>query len=383
MSGHWHLPGVTEVNFLQDTVMTIPAAGGAGTPIVSIQQAGFLSKLRCYLQAQVSQSAGTGAPSKSTYGPLGGSVKRLQATVAGRKPFFSLSGLGLTFYNEVANPDGSILAPAAYLAAAGDVAMAEARHLTEHDAGGTAAQTYDVRSPFELPFGLPVWMARLVGMGKDYIPVETKEEVGLWYLQERKTSLTIDADFYPAFVAAGPKAPYNAGTAVVALWSATVNALRFERELYDVPPDLKAWPDQAFVHQVVEYEAAISGKAFHSPIPQVGSLMRAIFVLLDASDLLVEWDDLQILSMTYGANDKPIDRPGWGFVNDYVLDYGRYPPKGVVVMDFYKAGREAARLARDTDRVANLSFDGLFSATTTGKVLIILESLVPQVIATA
>lgn len=379
MGAKWHLPGVSEVNYLSETVTNIPAAGGAGN-VVSVQQAGFLKKIRGYLDAQVAQSAATAAPAKSAYGPLGGSIKRLQVLVAGRKPFFSLSGLGLMVYNEINNVDGSVLCPPAYLTGTSDAVIAEAAHLTAHTVPTTGATTYTVKYPFELLFGIPVWMTKLIGMGKDYIPIETAEEVGLWYLQERKTALTIESEFWPAYTATGPKGAYNAGTAAAATWSTSVNQLRWERELFDVPPDVSAWPDQRFIHQVVEYESAISGKAFSFPIPQVGSLLRAIFILLDSSDAVVEYTDLTNLSLTYGASDKPIDRAGYWLVNDYLHDYTRYPPKGVVVLDFYKAGRQAARLARDTDRVANLAFNGIFSATTTGTVKVILESLVPQAI---
>lgn len=381
-SSAWHLPGVSELNQLQETVQNIPPAGGAAN-VVSVQQAGFINKLRGYLDAQISQSAGTTAPVKTAYGPLGGSIKRLQVLVAGRKPFFSLSGLGLLVYNEVNNPDSSVLRPPPYLTGTSDAVVAEAAHLTAHTVPTTGATTYNVKAPFELLFGIPVWMAKLIPMGKDYIPIETAEQVGLWYLQERKTALTIESEFWPPYAAAGNQTPYNAGVAVVALWSSSVNQLRWERELYDVPPDVNAWPDQNFVHQVVEYEAAIAGKTSTFPIPQVGALLRAIFILLDSNGALVEWTDLLNLSLTYGAADKPIDRPGWALVNDYLEDQGGYPMKGVVVLDFYKAGRQAARLARDTDRIANLAFNLLFSATTTGTVKIILESLVPQEIEVA
>ncbi len=95
-STRWHLPGVSELNQLQETVQNIPAGGGSAN-VVSVQQAGFINKLRGYLQAQVAQSAGTGAPAKSALGPVGGSIKRIQVMVAGRKPFFQLSGWGCAF----------------------------------------------------------------------------------------------------------------------------------------------------------------------------------------------------------------------------------------------------------------------------------------------
>jgi len=381
MGAKWHLPGVTELNQLVEDSILIQPAGGAGN-IVAVQEAGFINKLNGYLEAQVLQTVAAVAPAKSIYGPLGGTLRRLQVSVAGRKPFFDLSGLGLAYYNEVANPDASVMAPPAFLAAANEEVIVEGTHLTAHTAGAAGVQTYNLRRPFELNFGIPVWMTRLLAMGKDYIPVMSEEEVGLWYLQERKTKLNIEADFYPSSVAAGPLAPYF-GAGVTSTYSPTVNHLRFERELFSVPPDTDAWPDQGYVHQVIEYTTPIAGNTFDFPIPQVGSLLRAMFIPLDANGLQVQWTDLTHLRMRYGASDTPIDRPGWALVSDYEHDYGRYPPTGLVVLDFYKEGLRAARLARDTDRVANLAFQGDFTATATGQVRIILESLVPQEIQVA
>ena len=381
MGAKWNLAGQTELNQLLDTSTAIPLLGGAGTT-VTIQQAGFVNKLRGWLDATIT-TVGAFAAVKSTWGLLGGSVRRLQVLVAGRKPFFSLSGLGLEMYNEVANPDSSVLAPPPYMtlaAFAADVNVIEATHLTAQPT--VAAATVNVvRQPFELLFGLPVWMTRLIKLGPDYIPVQAEEEVGLWYLQERKTSLTIETDFYPAMGAVvDPHFPYNSVAGATGTWT-PAGLVRWERELFSVPPDVAAWPDQGYVHQVIEYEAAIIGSAFSFPVPQVGALLRAIFIFHDNTvpAVLQQWTNIVNLWMSYGASDRPIDRPAWALVNDYMLDYGRYPPSGVLVMDFYKAGRRAARLARDTDRVSNLVLGGnTVAGFPTGTVHIILESLVPQ-----
>ena len=374
----WNLPGYTEINQLQDTVTTLPPAGGAGNT-VTVQQAGFVNKLRGWIDADMTTTVGA-AIVKSTWGLPGGIIKRLQVLVAGRKPFFSMSGLGLGFYNEVNNPDGSVFAPPPYLAGAGDVVIAESTHLTNHTAGGGIG-TFVLWSPFELLFGLPVWMTRLIKLGDDYIPVSCEEEVGLWYLQERKTSLTIQAEFHPpvSVVAGDPESPYSQ-VGAVGLYDAG-SVINWERELFSVPPDITAWPDQGYVHQVIEYEAAIIGSTFSFPVPQVGALLRAIFIFHDNTDAkaLQQWTNVENIWMSYGASDRPIDRPAWTLVNDYLHDYGRYPPSGVLVLDFYKAGRRAARLARDTDEVSNLVLGGnTVAGFAAGTVKIILESLVPQ-----
>jgi hypothetical protein len=375
-SGRWYTGGVTELNLLQEAINTIPAAGGVGVP-VTVQQAGFVKTLRGYLDAQIAQASGTGAPSKSQYGPLGSSLKRLQVLVAGRKPFFSVSGLGLAIYTEVANPYGSVVAVPPFLGVT-ELNWTEAKHLTEYTAPTTGATTYNLRQPFEVNFGLPVWMTNLFAKDKAAVPVDYLEEVGLWYLQERKTALTLEAEFFAATVASGPLAPYNGGTAVVAAWNAATSRLRWERQLYSVPPNADDWPDQRFVHVVLETPAIpIVGKSWTYQIPQVGALLRAIVIMEDATPAFVEWDDLLNLQWTYGTSDKPIDRPGWALTHDYLYDYHNYPPKGVVVLDFYKAGMQATKLARNTDSIANLQLIGTHSATTTGAVRVITESLVP------
>lgn len=386
MGAKFNLPGSTELNQLVEDSTYIPAGGGLGNVVV-VQQAGFLRKLRGWLDTEVLQTVSTAGATKSTWGALGGSLNRLKATVHGRKPFFDISGLGLQVYNEVNNPDGSVFAPHAYLTVAiapADVNMVESTHLTQHTAGGAGAQTYVVRQPFELPFGMPVWMTRLIKLGKDFIPVQAEEEVGLWHLQDQQTRMEITTDFFPSVIQpdTDPHAPYSSDD-IVGTWSAVENRIRWERELYTVPSAMDELPDQSFIHQVIEYNQPIVNSAFRFPIPQVGSLLRAIFIFHDneVGACLVDWAATMptaTIALTYGASDAPIVRPMWALVADYMSDYNRYPPDGTVVFDFYKAGRQAARLARDTDRIANLAFVGVTTGLATGTVRIILESLVPN-----
>jgi hypothetical protein len=373
----FYKPGVSGINLLQEAAVFIPAGGGLAVP-VTVQQTGFLQKLRLFLDAQVAQSAATGAPVKSAYGALGGSLKRIQVFAAGRKPFLSVSGLGLAYYNEMLNVDGSVFAPPPFLTGASDVVVAETAHLTAHTVSTTGATTYTVQQPAEVLFGLPVWMANEIRRGDKSFPAFWEEIVGLWYLAERKTQLTIDTEWYPAYVAAGPKAPYSAGTAAAATWSATVNRLRIERELLDVPPDPADWPSQTYVHQCVEYVAPITGKTFNFAMPQSGAVLRVGMIFLDSADALVDVSDLLEASWEYGSAEKPIARPGWACTHEFLHDYKRYPPKGLACLDFYKAGRGAARYARNSDLIANLAIKGTMSATTTGNVLMLVESLVPQ-----
>lgn len=389
MGENFNLPGATELNQLVDDSTYIPAGGGLGS-VVTIQQAGFLKKLRGWLDSDVLQTVSTLAALKSTWGPLGGSLERIRATVHGRKPFFDLSGLGLQVYNEVNNPDGSVFAPHANMTVAllpADVNMAESTHLTSHTFGVVDVATYVVNCPFELPFGMPVWMTRLIKLGSDYIPVQAEEEVGLWHLQDQQTRMEIATNFFPAGIATAtdPQAPYNSAD-IVATWSPIENRIRWERELYSVPSSMDELPDQSFIHQVIEYNQPIVNSAFRFPIPQVGSLLRAIFIFHDneVGHCLVDWAATMptaTIALTYGASDRPIVRPMWAMVSDWLHDYNRYPPHGAVVFDFYKAGREAARLARDTDRIANLAFEGVTTGLVTGTCRIILESLVPNRVA--
>ena len=371
----WYDAGVTEQNLLPEGPIT-PIDGGHATPLV-VQQAGFIRKIRGFMDVQIDQSAATAAPTISDYGPLGSFLKRIQVLAAGRKPFFSMSGYGLTIYNEVCNPDASVFAVPAIAAGFG---LDDGASLVTYTAPGTGAQTYHIEQPFELPFSIPIWLTNVIRRGDVQIPAMVLEEVGLWYLQERKTQLTIETEWYGVdSVAATPKAPYCDDADLVA----TLNSgsrLYLERELLSVPRRRQDWPSQAWVHQVIEHSADIAGKQAIFPVPQVGALLRAIIISLDSDGAPVEWTDVDKLSWEFGASDKPIERHGRHLVQDYITDYDRQPPKGVVVLDFWKAGRYANQLARNTDLIANLKITTDYTATTTGKQLIILESLVPQVV---
>ncbi len=151
--------------------------------------------------------------------------------------------------------------------------------------------------------------------------------------------------------------------------------LRIERELYAVPADPKDRPPEMWAHQVTEYEEAIAGKKFRFDIPAAGLILRAVMVIMDANGALVEYTDIENISIIYGTNTTPIRRPGWAMVQEYLQDYGRYPPKGVVVNDLYKWGMDTLKLAKDSEALANFRIEGTFTATTSGTALIILDTL--------
>lgn len=376
----WIDAGVTEQNLISEKSLTMPAATG-GPQVVPLQKAGIIRRLRFWQDLEVAQSAGTGAPSKSAWGPLGSSLKRIQIMAAGRKPFYQASGLMTQVYNEIINRDGSPLAPVAYDAASN---VAAAKALMEYTAPGAGAQTYKVRYPFEIPFSIPLMTQRMMQSRSGPFAAMNLDEVGLWVVQERKTDLTIENEWYPGFSAtASARAPYSGGTGVAAAYTVANSLMKVERDLYTVPQLDSDLPDMRWVHTAIEYSQAISGKKAEFDIPQTGALLRAICVVLDANDAFVEYDDCESIVWSYGTNDQPIARDGRWVTQEYLQDYFRYPPKGVLVLDFYKWGWGAARLARNTDVVANLMLKLQFTATTSGTVLILLESLLPNVVAQA
>jgi hypothetical protein len=91
----------------------------------------------------------------------------------------------------------------------------------------------------------------------------------------------------------------------------------------------------------------------------------------------VETTDLSSLNWIYGANANPINRAGAMYVNDYLFTRGFYPPKGLVMLDFYAKGWYGLKLARDTQSLANLRFETSYAATTTGMQRIVLDRMVP------
>lgn len=355
----WGDPGVTEQLLVLEDAIAIPSTTG-GVVTRTLQRAGYLRKLRMYLDAKLAQTAATGAPTITTYGPLAGMIRRIRIEAAGRQPLYVLSGLGATIYNEVQNRDGSVLAVPAF----GTYGIVAAAPLVVFTAAGTGAQTLYCKFPLEYAFSLPVFVRGVA------------EELGLWLLQDRSVDLSVEVEWNNPFsVAASKDAAYSddadiAGTAVVA-----ETHLRIERELYSVPQEEGARPNETWAHQVIEYEEAIAGKKFRFNIPSAGLLLRAVICVLDSSDDVVEYTDLSALSIVYGTNTTPIRRAGWSMAQEYLQDYGRYPPKGTVVLDFYKWGLDTLKLAKDSEALANFRIEGEFAATTTGKVIIILDTL--------
>ncbi len=356
----WGDPGVTEQQVvLEDNIAHPGDAGGVKT--VTLQRAGYLRRLRLYLDCVIEQSAGGTAPVKSEYGPFGSMVRKLRIEAAGRQPLFVLSGLGATVFNEIQNRDGSILAIPAFNAIH---SVPEGATLVKYTAPGTAAQTYNVAMPLEFQFSYPVYVRGVA------------QELGLWLLQDRSVDLAVEVEFSAPYIAgATPHSAYSGGATVVAPITIASSNVKIERELYAVPARKEDRPIGAWAHQVVEHEAPIAGKKFRFDVPAAGLLLRATIITLDSSDALVEHTDIDNISVIYGTNTTPIRRPGWGMVKEFVDDYGRMPPKGVVSLDFYKWGMDTLKLAKDSEVLANFRIEGEYTSTSTGKALIILDTL--------
>ena len=360
----WGDPGVTEQQMiLEDSIMCPGASGGVKTQ--TLQRAGYLKKLRVMAEAEIEQTVATNAPSISPYGPFAGLIRRIRVEAAGRQPLFVASGHGASIYNEIQNKDGSVLATPAFGATFGIVA---ATPLVEYTAPGTAAQSYKVKFPLEFAFSLPVFVRGIA------------QELGLWLLQDRSVDLAVEVQFNPPIeqAAAGDLNRLYSGGAggdLAATYTLAATMLRIERELYAVPADPKDRPPEVWAHQLVEHEEAISGKKFRFDIPAAGLILRAIIVVMDADGALVEYTDIDNISVIYGTNTTPVRRPGWAMVQEYLQDYGRYPPKGVVVNDMYKWGMDTLKLAKDSEALANFRIEGTFTATTAGTVLIMLDTL--------
>ena len=357
----WGDPGVTEQQMiLEDSIMCPGADGGVKTQ--TLQRAGYLKKLRIMAEAEIEQSAASVAPGITPYGPFAGLIKRIRIEAAGRQPLFVASGHGASIYNEIQNKDGSVLATPTFGATYGIVG---ATPLVEYTAPGTVAQSYAVKFPLEFAFSLPVFVRGIA------------QELGLWLLQDRSVDLSVEAQFNPPIDAAASNNDrlYSGGTGLVAPYTLAATMLRIERELYAVPADPKDRPPEMWAHQVTEYEEAIAGKKFRFDIPAAGLILRAVMVIMDANGALVEYTDIENISIIYGTNTTPIRRPGWAMVQEYLQDYGRYPPKGVVVNDLYKWGMDTLKLAKDSEALANFRIEGTFTATTSGTALIILDTL--------
>ena len=358
----WNDPNVSEQQLILESPIPHPGDNG-GLKTLSLQRAGYLKRLRMYHTLVFVQSAGTGAPAKSAWGPFGSSIKKIRVEANGKVPLYSVSGLGAQIYNEIENRDGSMLAQPAYEAANNVTA---ALTLLSYTTPTTGAVTYTLKYAIEFLFSLPVFVKGLA------------TELGLWLLQEQSVDVGIELDHNkPYNAAAAVDSPYSAGTAVAGTTTLATSFTAVERELYGVPGAKEDRPDESFAHQVIEYEQAILGKFARFDIPSSGLVLRAILILLDSANAFVEYTDIDNIAVVYGSNITPILRPGWSMVQEFVQDYGRYPPKGVVALDFYKWGLDTVRLVKNSEALANFRLEVRMLATASGTVKILLDTLVP------
>jgi hypothetical protein len=358
----WNDPNVTEQQLILESPIVHPGDNG-GLKTLSLQRAGYLKRLRMYHTLVWVQASGTGAPAKSAWGPFASSIKKIRVEANGKVPLYSMSGLGAQIYNEVENRDGSMLAPPAYEALNNVTAAAT---LSSYSTPATGAVTYTVKFAIEFLMSLPVFVKGLA------------TELGLWLLQEQSVDVGIELDHNKPYVAAAAvDSPYSGGTAVVGTTTLATSFTAVERELYGVPGNKEDRPDESFAHQVIEYEQAILGKFARFDIPSSGLVLRAVAIFLDSANAFVEWTDIDNVAVVYGSNITPILRPGWSMIQEYLQDYNRYPPKGVIVLDFYKWGLETVRLVKNSEALANFRLEFRFLTTASGTVKVLLDTLVP------
>lgn len=358
----WGDPGITQTVMIQEAPLGYPNAAG-GNAVRTLQRAGLLKKLRFWAVAALTVSAQTTAATKSTLGPLGAYLSRIRVNANGQIPLYDLSGYGATVYNEVSNRDGSVLATPPFLAVPNVTAAAA---LTQFDA--TSVATIFAKYPFEFQFSLPVNIRQAV------------TELGLWLLQNQAIDVSVEVNFNPLYQATANNAIlWSAGTGITAVADLTQSKLNIERELYEIPGDPKDYPNLAWTHQVIEFTVPFTSNTAIFNIPRAGLLLRAIVNTVDGSGNPVEYTDISSLSWLYGANENPINRPGWAMVQEFLQDFNRYPPKGTVVLDFYKWGWEGLKLVKDTEQLANLRIQTNYAATASGTQTVILDRLVPVV----
>ena len=360
----WGDPGVTELLALQET--SIPYPGANGGPVTrTLQRAGLLKRLRFLAQAHLNVTVHAGgAETLSPFGPLGSFVSNIAVTANGQIPLVQLSGLGAQIYNEVQNRDGSIMAYAPYLAVS---QLPTSATLVKHDAIGAAAVgDFYIQYPFEFQFALPFAIS------------QSMQELGLWLLQNQAIDVGITVNFNTLqTTAASNDVPWS-GVVLTGTPTLADCGIQIERELYNLPNDPKSYPNMMWAHQIIEFVSPFTGKFSRFSIPRAGLLLRVIVITLDAaSGALVENTDVASLSYIYGSNETPIARPGWAWNMEFVLDYNRMPPKGTIVLDFYKFGDNGLKMVKSTEDLANLRIETSFLATTTGSQRIILDRLIP------
>lgn len=346
----------------------MPGQGG-GRATGVLQRAGFLERLRLQAMAEVDQSAASGAPSRSVKGSLGSYISRFTLRASGLLPLYDVTGLMTQIYNEVENRDGSVLAPPAFVASPNGAGLVAAATLLEYDAPGTSTQTYTVKYPFEIQMAVPL----IVG--------GQKVEWGLWLLQNQTVDLALEVNFNATWSqTASADLLYSGGTALAATNNLANCKIDIERSLYTVPAKESDYPDIGWVHQMIEYTNPFTGNYARFDIPKAGILLRAVIYTEDTvanGATPVEATDISNLKWIYGANASPIDRPGKFLVQEYLQDYGRYSPKGAVVLDFYKWGGDALKLVKDTQALANLRTETTYATQAAGTQRILIDRMVP------
>lgn len=358
----WGDAGVTEQLELAETTINLPT-GGVGSVTRTLQRAGFMKRLRFYNTATLSVTANTTGPSKSPYGPTA-NIQSLSVEANGQIPLVKMSGKSITIYNEVQNRDGSVLSRPLNIV---ELGVADSLKLAQFDAIANAATgSFSAKYPFEFQFSLPISLRGQIS------------EIGLWLLQNQAIDVGINVTFQAMYSAAASNdALWSGGTGITSTVDTTASKLEVERELYNIPNDPKNFPNLSWAHQVIEYTNTFTGNFSRFSLPRSGLLLRAIILNLDSSGNPVEYSDVSNLSWIYGANETPVNRKGQWLTGEYLQDYNRQPPKGVLVLDFYKWGEQGLKLVKDTEVLANLRLETTFAATTSGTQLILLDRLYP------
>lgn len=356
----WGDPGVTEQLQLAETAVAIPQTAPASVTR-TLQRAGLMKRLRMYSTAQLDVTAFTTAPAKSPYGPLA-HISNLQVTANGQIPLVNLSGLGALIYTEVQNRDGSVLSRPLDIT---ELNLTDSAKLAQFDAIG-ATGNFLAKYPFEFQFAIPVQLQGQVS------------ELGLWLLQNQAIDVGVNISFNPFYssTASTFSSLWSGGTGITSTQDVS-SQVEIERELYNIPNDPKDFPNLAWAHQVIEYTQTFTGSFSRFSIPRSGLLLRAIIINMDGSGNLVEYSDVSSLAWIYGANETPVTRAGKWLTMEYLMDYNRQPPKGVMVLDFYKWGDQGLKLVKDTEVLANLRLETTFATTTTGTQKVILDRLYP------
>jgi hypothetical protein len=359
----WGDPGVTEQLALQETPLAYPGANGGPVTRV-LQRAGLLKRLRFLAQAHLNVTVHAGgAETSSPFGPLGSYVNNISIVANGQIPLVQMSGLGAEIYNEVQNRDGSVLAYPAYQATNAVVASAS---LVKFDTIGAAATgDFYLQYPFEFQFALPFNIS------------QSMQELGLWLLQNQAIDVGVTMNFNVLqTTAASNDVPWS-GVVLTGTPTLADCQVLIERELYNLPGNDKSYPNMMWAHQIIEFVMPFTGKFSRFSIPRAGLLLRAIVTTLDGSNNPVENTDISNLAYIYGSNETPIARPGWSWNQEFLQDYNRMPPKGVVSLDFYKFGDNGLKLVKSTEDLANLRLETTYISTTTGTQRIILDRLIP------